>query len=193
MVSITTGIFTAFSTSLIAVGGVGIWLWLPVSAGVIGIAFVYSHLGARIPISGYAYQWSSRVGNSHLGWFTGWAALLAFVAGTAGVGTTFATVFASDFWTKPTSHDIQLLAGAVILVCFVLNLVGVKIATLFNNVAASAEIIGTFGIGLITLIGLIFFFDHAQGPSLLFKAHAAGGGKFSATNLGLAALLPIFT
>jgi amino acid transporter len=193
MVSITTGIFTAFSTSLVSIGGVGIWLWLPVTAGVVGIAFVYSHLGARIPISGYAYQWSSRVGNTHLGWFTGWAALLAFVAGTAGVGTTFATVFASDFWHNPTSHDIQLLAGAAILVCFVLNLVGVKIATLFNNVAASAELVGTFGIGLITLVGLVFFFKHSQGPSLLFQAHAASGARFSLTNLGLAALLPIFT
>lgn len=193
MVSITTGIFTAFTTSLVVIGGAGIWLWIPVTAGVVVIAFVYSHLGARIPISGYAYQWSSRVGNPHLGWFTGWAALLAFVAGTAGVGTTFATVFATDFWTKPTQHDIQILAGAAIIFCFILNLVGVKIATLFNNVAASAELIGTFGIGLITLAGVVFFFDHQQGPALLFKAHAANGQAFSVTNLGLAALLPIFT
>ena len=193
MVSITTGIFTAFATSLVVLGGAGIWLWIPVTAGVVLIAFVYSHLGARIPISGYAYQWSSRVGNPHLGWFTGWAALLAFVAGTAGVGTTFATVFASDFWTHPSQHNIQLLAGIAIIFCFILNLVGVKVATLFNNVAASAELIGTFAIGLITLVGVVFFFDHAQGPALLFKAHAANGQSFSLTNLGLAALLPIFT
>jgi len=193
MVSITTGIFTAFSTSLLVLGGVGIWLWLPVTAGVLMIAFVYSHLGARIPISGYAYQWSSRVGNPHLGWFTGWSALLAFIAGTAGVGTTFADVFASDIWKSPTQHDIQLLTAAAIIFCFILNLVGVKIATLFNNVAASAELIGTFAIGFITLLGLLFFFHHDQGPSLLFSAHAANGSHFNITNLGLAALLPIFT
>ena len=57
MVSITTGIFTAFSTGLVNIGGVSIWLWLPVTLGVVAIAFVYAHLGARIPLSGYAYQW----------------------------------------------------------------------------------------------------------------------------------------
>ena len=93
MVSITTGIFTAFTVSLVAIGGVGVWLWIPVTVGIVIIGLVYAHLGARIPISGYAYQWSSRVGNPHIGWFTGWAGLLAFVAGTAGVATTFATVF----------------------------------------------------------------------------------------------------
>ncbi|HEY8312493.1 MAG TPA: amino acid permease [Gemmatimonadaceae bacterium] len=193
MVSITTGIFTAFTVSLVAIGGVGVWLWIPVSLGVVVIGLVYAHLGARIPISGYAYQWSSRVGNSHIGWFTGWAALLAFVAGTAGVATTFGTVFASDFWSNPTHQNIELLAAIVIVICFVVNVVGVKIATYVNNLGASVELVGTFGIGLITLVGVIFFFDHQQGPSLLFKAQPANGGSFSLTNLGLAALLPIFS
>jgi len=193
MVSITTGIFTAFSTGLIQIGGISIWLWLPVMAGVIIIAFVYSHLGARIPISGYAYQWSSRVGNSHLGWFTGWAAFLAFVAGTAGVATTFANVYDTTFWSHPTQHDIQLLAGVVILVCFVLNLVGVKIATWVNNIAASVELVGTFAIGIITLLGVLFFFDHTQGASVLFKANPTGHSHVNLEYVGLAALLPIFT
>jgi amino acid transporter len=193
MVSITTGIFTAFSTGLVNIGGVSIWLWVPVTLGVVAIAFVYAHLGARIPLSGYAYQWSSRVGNVHLGWFTGWAAFLAFVAGTAGVATTLATVFAPEFWHNPSQHDIQLLAGLVILTCFVLNLVGVKIATMVNNLAASAELVGTFAIGLITLAGLLFFFDHQAGPSILFQAHPTGGNHVNLEYIGLAALLPIFT
>jgi amino acid transporter len=175
------------------IGGVSIWLWVPVTLGVVAIAFVYAHLGARIPLSGYAYQWSSRVGNVHLGWFTGWAAFLAFVAGTAGVATTLATVFAPEFWHHPSQHDIQLLAGLTILICFVLNLVGVRIATMVNNLAASAELVGTFAIGLITLAGLLFFFDHQAGPSILFQARPTGGNHVNLEYIGLAALLPIFT
>jgi amino acid transporter len=193
MVSITTGIFTAFSTGLVNIGGVSIWLWVPVTLGVLAIALVYTHLGARIPISGYAYQWSSRVGNVHLGWFTGWAAFLAFVAGTAGVATTFATVFAPEFWHSPSQHDIQLLAGLVILTCFVLNLLSVKIATMVNNVAASAELIGTIGIGLVTLVGVAFFFGHKAGPSILFNTHPTATKHINLEYIGLAALLPIFT
>jgi amino acid transporter len=193
MVSITTGIFTAFSVGLINMGGSSIWLWIPVTAGVLCIGLVYAHLGARIPLSGYAYQWSSRVGNGHLGWFTGWAAFLAFTAGTAGVATTFATVFDTTFWKNPTHHDIQILAGAVILVCFVLNLIGVRIATMVNNVAASAELIGTLGIGLVTLLGVVFFFDQQQGVSVLFESKPGAGGSLTLTGFALAALLPIFT
>jgi amino acid transporter len=193
VVSITTGIFTAFSTGLVNLGGVSIWLWLPVVPGVTLIALVFAHVSARIPLSGYAYQWSSRLGNVHLGWFTGWAAFLTFTAGTAAVATTFATVFAPEFWDNPTHRDIQLLTAAVILVCFVLNLVGIKIATKVNNVAATAELVGTIGIGLVVFAGVLFFFHHQQGPSVLFDAHPSDGSKVSFGGIVLAALLPILT
>jgi amino acid transporter len=191
VVSITTGIFTAFSTGLVNLGGVSIWIWLPVIPSITLIALVFAHVSARIPLSGYAYQWSSRLGNVHLGWFTGWAAFLTFTAGTAAVATTFATVFAPEFWSHPTYRDVQMLTAAVVLVCFVLNLVGIKVATMVNNLAATAELVGTIGIGLVVLVGVFFFFHHQQGPSVLFNAHPADGSPVSFDGVVLAALLPI--
>src|ERR1700730_5671193 len=72
MVSINTGVVTLFSDPFTRVGGIGILLWLLVIPLVACIVLVYSHLSARIPVTGYAYQWSSRLAGKSFGWFTGW-------------------------------------------------------------------------------------------------------------------------
>jgi amino acid transporter len=84
MISITTTVFTAFADPFQALGGVAIWLWLPVGAGVVLLTLVYGHLAARLPVTGYAYQWASRIVSPHYGWFTGWNALVANLMGSAG-------------------------------------------------------------------------------------------------------------
>ena len=72
MVTITTTIFTLFADPFTKLGGVGIWLWLPVTAGVLMLTLVYGHLAARMPVTGYAYQWSSRLVGRHYGALVGW-------------------------------------------------------------------------------------------------------------------------
>src|ERR1700745_909109 len=84
MISITTAIFFLLPSLFGTAGAAGIWLWIPCAAGVFLIVLVYAHLGARIPITGFAYQWNSRLINPHYGWVTCYTALLAFIAGTAG-------------------------------------------------------------------------------------------------------------
>src|SRR5436309_6967451 len=61
MTSITAAIFTVFSSPFDNVGGAAIWLWWPVLLGVLAITLVYGHLSARLPLTGYAYQWSARL------------------------------------------------------------------------------------------------------------------------------------
>ncbi|WP_199897891.1 amino acid permease [Acetobacter papayae] len=74
-VSIATGIFTAYGAMLATSGPMGIWTWPIVVIGQLMVAFVLGSLSARIPITGYAYQWTSRVANPVLGWVMGWSAL----------------------------------------------------------------------------------------------------------------------
>jgi amino acid transporter len=71
--------------------------------------------------------------------------------------------------------------------------VGVKAAGWINNVGATTELVGTLGLGAVTLVGLLFFFDHKEGPSVLFDTHPVGGGQIGIGVLGLAALLPLYT
>ena len=191
MVGIAGGVFSLFSSVFLTVGGIGIWLWLLVLGGIMTIVLVYSHLAARLPITGYAYQWSSRLVNRHYGWFSGWNALVSFFIGTASLAVAIATVFAPDVWKVPTKADLVLFATVMIILAVILNIIGIKLASWVNNVGAYTELVGTVVVALVLVVGL-FFFHHAQGPSILFQKGAVGGGAITVTAVGLAALLPIF-
>src|SRR3984885_13893037 len=78
MVSINTGVVTLFADPFTRVGGVAVLLWLLVLPLVLPLVAVYAHLSGRMPITGYAYQWSSRLVGPNFGWFTGWIALISF-------------------------------------------------------------------------------------------------------------------
>jgi amino acid transporter len=43
-----------------------------VVAGQSLVALVYGALSVRVPLSGYSYQWASRLANTHVGWWFGW-------------------------------------------------------------------------------------------------------------------------
>src|SRR5215469_11039837 len=64
IISITTGIFLNYAFGLSYWGPASIWTWPIVGVGNLMIAVVVAELGTRIPLAGYAYQWSSRLVNS---------------------------------------------------------------------------------------------------------------------------------
>ena len=71
-ISITTGIFTTYAFALTTGGTRSIWTWPIVIAGQALVALVYGALSIRVPLSGYSYQWASRLANPHVGWWFGW-------------------------------------------------------------------------------------------------------------------------
>jgi amino acid transporter len=192
MISVTTTVFTLFAQPFQAIGGVAIWLWIPVGAGVLLITLVYGHLAARLPVTGYAYQWASRIVSPHYGWFTGWNAMLCTLVGSAGISVSLASVFAPDIWASPTHWDVALLAVVAIVVAVIINVLSIKAAGLVNNAGASLELFGTIGATVALAIGL-FFFHHVQGPKVLFQTGSSTGSGVGFDTIGLALLLPIWT
>src|ERR1700723_3749735 len=71
-ISITTGIFTTYAFALATGGTRSVWTWLIVVAGQSLVALVYGALSVRVPLSGYSYQWASRLGHTPVGWWFGW-------------------------------------------------------------------------------------------------------------------------
>src|SRR6202046_931641 len=67
-IAITTGIFTTYAFALTTGGARAVWTWLIVVAGQSLVALVYGALSARVPLSGYSYQWASRLGGPAPGW-----------------------------------------------------------------------------------------------------------------------------
>jgi amino acid transporter len=190
MVSITTAIFFLLPSLFGTSGAAGVWLWLPCAGGVFLIVLVYSHLAARIPITGFAYQWNSRLINPHYGWFTGYTALLAFMAGTAATAVALATVFAGDIWTSPTHGDIVLLATIVMLAAAVINIVSIRLVSAVNNVGVFFEIVGSVIAALLLLVGS-FFFHHKAGLHILVSTERTNHDALW-YGFVLAALLPMY-
>ena len=71
-ISITTGIFTTYLFALTTGGTRSIWTWPIVIVGQALVALVYGALSVRVPLSGYSYQWASRLASPHIGWWFGW-------------------------------------------------------------------------------------------------------------------------
>lgn len=192
MVSINTGVVTLFLDPFSRIGGAAVLLWLLVIPMVLTLVAVYAHLAGRMPITGYAYQWSSRLVGPNFGWFTGWIALISFLAGTAGTAAAVGTVFAPEIWADPSTGQIQALSIGCTVIVAVLNIVGVKIATRVNNIGASIELVGTVILVLVLAAGLLVFFHHSQGLKILTDTHPLSGEPITLGSIALAALLPVY-
>ena len=66
LISILTGISANFHYGYTQVQGFVIFSWLLVFCGQFLVALVMSDLAVRYPLSGYGYQWASRLVNSKL-------------------------------------------------------------------------------------------------------------------------------
>src|ERR1700712_194405 len=61
-ISATTAVFTGFGAGYLTAGGPFVWtLWIAAAVFVIWV-LVAADLTAKIPLAGYSYQWTSRLG-----------------------------------------------------------------------------------------------------------------------------------
>src|SRR5215475_4780593 len=158
IISITTGIFLNYGFGLRYWGPASIWTWPAVGAGNIMIALVVAELGTRIPLAGYAYQWSARLVNPTYGGFVGIAGLLYMAVGGGAIMLTVAApLLLSEFNdTAPSPHLVLAVAIVLMLIPVVINIISIQVAAKVNNVAVFTEIIGTvvFGVLLLVLWGI---------------------------------------
>jgi amino acid transporter len=130
--------------------------------------FIAADLTAKIPLAGYAYQWTSRIHGSVMAFFTGVLALAGWVCGMTGVGFILSGYLGSLFgWNMSQTAQI-LVAIGVMAVCMLVNLYGVRFATMVNNIGVSLELVVTVGATL--LVAIVAFSSPAnhQPISVLF-------------------------
>ena len=152
-ISITTGIFTTYGFALTTGGPRAIWTWLIVAAGQSLVALVYGALVARVPLSGYSYQWASRLSNATVGWWLGWMSFAFLTIVTVSVDYGFVQVafqpLIGEVYT-PTSAALETLA--VLAVQAVLIIWSTRITTRVNNTAVATEVIGILGLTVLLII-----------------------------------------
>src|ERR1700750_3284161 len=152
-ISITTGIFTTYLFALTPGGTRSIWTWPIVIAGQALVALVYGALAARVPLSGYSYQWASRLANVHVGWWLGGMsfAFLSIVTVSVDYGlvqVAFQPLIGEAY--TPTSAALETLV--VLALQAALIIASTRATTRVNNTAVATEVIGIVGLTVLLII-----------------------------------------
>lgn len=196
MIAITGTLGPLLGPALGQVGGVAVWFWPLAFLGVVWILLVFMHMAARIPVTGYAYQWSSRISSPYFGWIVAMVGLITFTTGATSIGALFGAILAPVVGLKGTNTQIMLFGIGALSFCFLLNILGIRIVAHFNNGVAISEMVITTVFGALLLIGALLFFKHTAGIADIVKNHGVGGVAGSHIpwqNYILAATAPIFS
>ena len=176
-ISVATGTFTNQAVAF-GVGGPAIfWAWPLVILGQTFVALNFAELASHFPVAGSIYQWSKRLANRTLGWFTGWIYFWAGVVTVTAVAATVPLVLSSvagfDLAAPspfPSLDMWQFVALVTIVTTTAINVIGVRLLAFINNIGVAAEIIGMLFFALI----LLFFANH-QPVSILFDTSYTSG------------------
>lgn len=198
-VSIATGIFTTYGSVLKSSGPLGIWTWPIVIVGQLAVALLLGALAARIPVTGYAYQWVSRLANPVLGWITGWISFTFLAIVSVAVDyTVAATVVPALFDFTGTALTSFLITAGVLVLQGLLVGLSTTWTERVNNFAVTAELVCM--VALVVLLFIVGVIAHKLSMGNLFSRGdipAEGYWSFgTATSVGpwmLGFLLGAFT
>ena len=196
-ISVSTGSFGNFGVGIALGGPAFFWSWPIVIIGQTLVALVFAELASHFPVAGSIYQWSKRLSNRTLGWFTGWIYFWAQVVTVTAVAVIVAFVLdgihgpmpdGSVWLDSPDPTGLTTMFTFVSLLTLVIttiiNAYGVRLLSILNNIGVATEILGMFVFALI----LLFFANH-QSPAVLFDTGGAeaatGGSYFPAFLLGM--------
>jgi urea carboxylase system permease len=177
-ISVSTGTFSLFYLGILAGGPAFFWTWPIVAIGQFLVALNFAELASHFPIAGSIYQWSKRLSGHSLGWFTGWVYFFAGVLTITAVAFTVPIPLLAIFPNIPATilgmNNAVFIALVSIVVGTLINVLGVRLVSIINNIGVAAEIVGMIGFALVLLI----FFNH-QPLSFLFT-----GSPVSSASLG---------
>jgi urea carboxylase system permease len=182
-ISVSTGTFSLFYLGILAGGPAFFWSWPIVAAGQFLVALNFAELASHFPIAGSIYQWSKRLSGHSLGWFTGWIYFFAGILTITAVAFTVPIPLLAIFPNIPATilglTNAVFIALVSIVVGTLINVLGVRLVSIINNIGVAAEIVGMIGFALVLLI----FFNH-QPLSFLFTGSpvptsAIGSGNWT--------------
>ena len=196
-ISVSTGSFGNFGGGIALAGPAMFWMWFVICGGQFLVALVFAELASHYPVAGSVYQWSKRLSNRGLGWFTGWfyfwaqivtvtavAVIVAFAVGSLAAAAGAATD-ASAYLASPSPLGIttmfKFIAIVALIITTIINAYGIRLMSILNNIGVATEILGMLVFALVLLV-----FANVQPPSTLLSmngAEAAQNGNIPATLL----------
>jgi urea carboxylase system permease len=196
-ISVSTGSYGNFSIGIGQAGPAFFWSWPIVIIGQFIVALVFAELASHFPVAGSIYQWSKRLSNRTLGWFTGWfyfwaqvvtvtavAVIVGYVIDGIHGGPVGDVAFLDSKDPTGITSMFTFIAIGTLVITTIINAFGVRLLSILNNIGVATEILGMLVFALVLL-----FFAHNQSPSVLLDTagseQATGGNYLPAFALGM--------
>src|SRR3954449_528861 len=207
IISIFAGTFTTYGQAWNNGGPIAIsWGWPIICGLILLVAVSMSELVSRYPTAGGIYWWSSRLGGTAWGWFTGWFNLVGLVGVVASVVYASAqflyallNLYGLDLGFVNFGDSAHVLLETFCLFAMILtlhaliNIFSSPLVALFNNISVGWHVLG---VAVIIAI-LIFVPDHHQSARFVFghtiNNSGFGHGMFWFYVLPLGFLLTMYT
>jgi amino acid transporter len=196
-VSVIMGIFATYDDLLRFSGPVGIWLFPIIGVGQLLVALVYAQFAARLPLSGGAYAWASRLASPKVGWVFGWMAFLNAVTSPVAIDNALATQCLMPLFNMaPDETTGRVITVVLLVIQAALAIAATKIVGWVNSLSVGVEI------GILVILGIalavaVVLAGNAS-PDILFSQgeaaadpnyFAIGGGLMAASLMGLSTLV----
>jgi len=185
IISILTGCLTSFAAGIGSAGPLAASIgWPLVSVFTLTVALSMAELASAFPTAGGLYFWSSKLGGSAWGWYTGWMNLIGQVAVTAGIDfglATFVNILMNQWFGTPQTPGVILLTyGIALAIHAAINILGVRVAARLNEISVWWHI---------TVVALIVAFLSFRAPVHSFSIAFHGGFTTSGFSYGYAFFL----
>nr|WP_308340758.1 APC family permease [Rhodococcus sp. USK10] len=190
-IAIASGIFTTLIVGFGFFGPASFWSFL-VGGGlqVFTVGLAVAQLVSAYPLAGGVYQITGRItGKPWLAWQTGWWLLIAHTVAVTTVAVSISPFIAGWFGvTFDGPADTLPWALGLIVLGTIINIAGVKVAAVLNNIGVVAEVLC-----VVALVGVLLVVKHPTQP-LSFLSDSGGtasGGNWFVPFL-FAMILPAY-
>jgi amino acid transporter len=152
MIAVGSSLFTTLIVGLGFFGPASFWSYVIGGAGQMVVGLAVAQLVSCYPLAGGVYQITNRLTRRPFaGFMNGWLMVVAHVASVPAIAVSIAPYVADWFHWNLGSGTTKLLVIGLILLATVVNLAGVRIASMVNNVGVVAELIG-FSVVIVCLL-----------------------------------------
>ncbi|WP_369227085.1 amino acid permease [Streptomyces sp. R39] len=193
IICILSGCMTLYGFGMNTGGpAVMVWGWPVVGLFTLTVGLGMAEVCSSYPTAGGLYYWAAKLAKTNgpaWAWFTGWFNFLGQVAVTAGIDfglAQFLNAFLDLQWGfAATPGHTVLLFGITLLIHALLNVRGVKVVALLNNISVWWQVVGV----TIVVLALIVFPGKHQSASFVFGHFVDNTGWGSGLYVSLLGLL----
>lgn len=165
-IAVASALFTTIGVGLGYFGPASFWAFAIGGAlQVFAVGIAVAELVSAYPLSGGVYQIVTRITRKPwLGWQTGWWISVAHIVSIPAIAVAIAPAMAGWFGVsfESTTQSLPWVVG-IIIAGTIVNVVGVRIAALVNNVGVICELIGA----AVILVALLVVRHDQQPVSIL--------------------------